>query len=59
LDLLIDRKAKLSELLVYPEFISELKAYNTKLLDYIAGTPSLMGELVELLTVAPRDSDSE
>lgn len=59
LDSLIDKKAKLAELLLYPEFINELKAYNTKLLDYITNNPALMGEMVEFLTVAPTQNDSD
>ena len=41
LDLLIDKKPKLTELLLYPEFINELKAYNTKLLDYLSNNPQI------------------
>lgn len=59
LDSLIDRKAKLSELLLYPDFINELKAYNTKLLDYFTNNPTLMGELVDFIAVPPSPADSE
>lgn len=59
LDNLIDRKAKLNELLLYPDFITELKSYNTKLLDYITNNPSLIGEMVDFLTIPPRENDTE
>ena len=59
LDNLIEKKPKLWELLLFPDFISELKAFNTKLLDYISSTHSLMGELIELITIPPSYNDSE
>jgi hypothetical protein len=43
LDALIDKKPRLNELLLNSEFISELKAFNSKLLDYVSSTPTLMG----------------
>lgn len=59
LDGLIDKKAKLSELLLYPDFINELKAYNSKLLEYFTNNPNLMAELVEFIAVPPLNSDSD
>ena len=58
LDALIEKKAKLSELLLFPDFILELKAYNSKLLDYLSNNNSLMDELVQFITVAPNEADS-
>ena len=35
LDALIEKKPKLQELLLNPDFLNELKAFNTKLLDFV------------------------
>lgn len=59
LDGLIERKPKLSELLLNGEFLSELKAFNSKLLDYVSSNPALIGEMIELITVPPSYNDSD
>lgn len=59
LDGLIDRKCSLRELLLAQEFMNELKAYNTKLLEYFTSNPALLEELIEYLTRAPAQTDSD
>ena len=46
LDALIEKKPKLQELLLSPDFLNELKAFNTKLLDFVSSTPSLITEMI-------------
>lgn len=41
LDSLIDSKPSLAALLLYPEFIQQLKAFNPKLLDYISNNQTI------------------
>jgi hypothetical protein len=43
LDQLIDQNPTLYQLLSFPDFIQQLKAYNPKLLDYLTNTPSITG----------------
>jgi hypothetical protein len=42
LDTLLETKPKLHQLLALNDFYTELKSYNTKLLDYITNTPALI-----------------
>ena len=39
--------------------MTELKAYNTKLLDYFTSNPSLFEDFVEFITKSPMVNDSE
>lgn len=59
LDTLLESKPKLSQLLAQNDFYSELKSYNTKLLDYITNNPSLITEAIAYLTQAPLETDSD
>ena len=59
LDALVERKCRLKELMVSTEFMNELKAYNTKLLDYFSSTPSLFEDLLEYLVKPPLATDSD
>ena len=59
LDALIEKKPKLQELLLNPDFLNELKAFNTKLLDFVSSTPSLITEMIQLITLPPSYNDSE
>ena len=43
---MIERKCKFRELFMSAEFMNELKAYNTKLLDYFSSNPSLFDEVI-------------
>lgn len=58
LDQLIDTRPSLANLLLYPDFIQQLKAFNTKLLDYISNSATLPIEMVTYLSVAPSQNDS-
>lgn len=53
LDQLIDTRPSLANLLLYPDFIQQLKTFNTKLLDYISNSATLPIEMVTYLSVAP------
>ena len=41
LDSLIDKRPSLGDLLLCPEFLSNLKMFNPKLLDYLTNSPVL------------------
>jgi len=42
LDQLIDQNPSLDQLLNYPEFIMQLKAYNPKLLDFLTNSSTIV-----------------
>jgi hypothetical protein len=58
LEQLIESKPKLLQLLAVPDFVQELKSYNTKLLEYVTNNPSLLGEAIELIITPPSVNDS-
>lgn len=58
LDTLVDQKPTFSELLCYSDFIQHLKAYNVKLLDYLANSVDLPREMITYLAVPPVEEDS-
>lgn len=41
LDALIDTKPTFASLLLYPDFIQQLKSFNPKLLDYVTNSPTI------------------
>jgi hypothetical protein len=43
LDQLIDQNPSLDQLLSYPDFIAQLKAYNPKLLDFLTNSNTIVG----------------
>ena len=59
LDTLIERKSRFRELFQSAEFMNELKAYNTKLLDYFTSNPSLFEDVIEFLTKPPFPNDPD
>lgn len=55
---LLETKPKLYQLLAIPDFNQEIKSYNSKLLDYITNTPTLISEAIVYLTVPPQNNES-
>ncbi len=43
LDQLIDQNPSLDQLLSYPDFIAQLKAYNPRLLDFLTNSNTIVG----------------
>jgi hypothetical protein len=58
MDTLLESKPQLHHLMAQTDFCQELKAYNTKLLDYITNNPALISEAITYLTVPPLQTDS-
>lgn len=56
---LVKTKPKLRALLEDSDFLPQLKAYNSKLLEYISSTPELVGEAIDYLVTPPKDTDTE
>lgn len=59
LDQLIDQNPTLDQLLSYPDFIVQLKAYNPKLLDFLTHSNTIIADLISYISVPPRDDDPE
>lgn len=53
IDALLETKPSLSALLLCPDFIPQLKAFNPKLLEYLTNSNSLPGEMVTYISVPP------
>lgn len=53
MDALLDTKPSLAALLLNPDFIPQLKAFNPKLLDYLTNSNSLPAEMVAYISVPP------
>lgn len=48
----------LEQMMAEVDLVAELKAFNSKLLEYLTNTPDLVRQLVELIVVPPKESDS-
>lgn len=59
LDQLIQQNPSLEQLLNYPEFIQQLKAYNPKLLDYLTNSNTIIADLISYITLPPKENDSD
>jgi hypothetical protein len=59
LDQLIDQNPNLDQLLNFPDFIPQLKAYNPKLLDFLTNSNAIITELINYTSIPPRDNDSD
>ena len=46
LDSMVERKCRLWELFQSSDFMTELKAYNTKLLEYFTSNPSIFEDAI-------------
>lgn len=55
---LLETRPKLHQLLLFPDFLQELKSFNSKLLEYITNTSSLIGEAIDYFTLSPSHLDS-
>jgi hypothetical protein len=59
LELLIDSKPTLEQLLDFPDFLELLKAYHPKVLEYITNSFDLPREMVRFITQSPTETDSD
>jgi hypothetical protein len=59
LDQLIDQNPSLDQLLNYPDFLPQLKAYNPKLLDFLTNSQTIVADCISLVAVPPKDNDSD
>ena len=59
LDQLIDQNPSLDQLLAFPDFIPQLKAYNPKLLEFLTNSNTIIAELINYISIPPQDNDSD
>ena len=59
LDQFIDQNPTLDQILIYPDFILQLKAYNPKLLEFLTNSNTLVPDLINYISVPPKENDSD
>ncbi len=59
LEQLIDQNPTLQQLLNYPQFLLQLKAYNPKLLDFLTNSTSIIADLISYICIPPKEDDSD
>ena len=59
LDQLIDQNPNLDQLLAFPDFIMQLKAYNPKLLEFLTNSNAVIADLINYISIPPKDNDSD